>query len=110
MSNENIISTTNEEITSVDQLAELLIEWHRKQVNSSRELLQLSEGTEVELEIPEEIFMDENTGEPLVLSGDSLRAFKLGVLLCLSQFKHLPLVDTTEESPSPIMNTSSTLH
>lgn len=72
-------------VEDVGQLVKLLKEWHGVRVRSLMKINQAGEGTTVQTE-----------QGPLVLSGESLLAFRTGVQLCLELFGDSPLLDVEE--------------
>ena len=71
---------TDIEVTDLDTFVRLLASWHGKRVARLQELMNTPAGTEITI------------GEepPVVLDGETLRAFRLGVAMALSQLGDLP--------------------
>lgn len=72
-------------VENVAQLAQLFEEWHAIRVNGLRKIAQAGEGTTIQTEVG-----------PLVLSGNSLLAFRTGIQLCLELFEDTPLLNMEE--------------
>lgn len=72
-------------VEDVGHLVKLLEEWHGVRVRSLMKINQAGEGTTVQTE-----------QGPLILTGDSLLAFRTGVQLCLELFGDIPLLDGEE--------------
>lgn len=72
-------------VEDVGQLVKLFQEWHTLRVQGLLKITKASEGTTIQTE-----------QGPLVLSGDSLLAFRTGVQLCLELFGDSPLLDVEE--------------
>lgn len=72
-------------VENVAQLAQLFEEWHAIRVIGLQKIAQAGEGTTIQTEVG-----------PLVLSGDSLPAFRTGLQLCLGLFENSPLLSMEE--------------
>lgn len=80
------------EITDVNTFIELTQLWHGQRVAVVQHMKEIPVGTRV---VP-----DEGESE-LLLEGDVLRAYKLGISLALGQFLNLPFQDVPEEADEP---------
>ena len=79
-------------VTDLNEFVPVLEDWHQRQVAIVSHLQMIPEGQEIQIE-------DE---APLVLQGDSLRAFQIGIAMALHYLGQLPFVSSQEEdSPSP---------
>lgn len=82
-------------IKTMDQLVLFIGLWHKSGINQAKHMLEMPEGFEAE-------YTDEKTGETvkLNLSGDMLRAFRMGVLTGIDAFQELPIayVDEPKEA------------
>lgn len=76
-------------ISDLDSMVTLLSGWHKKEVATLEHMLLIPEGTEV-------CFGDET---PIVLSGDRLTGFQLGISISLLRLGQLPFVAETESDP-----------
>lgn len=76
------------EINDLNHFITLLTNWHGKRVAKLEEILNIPEGTEVTM----------NEGPPMALVGDTLKGFRLGVALSLSQLGQLPFEAEYEPS------------
>lgn len=77
-----------EEVLDLNRFITLLTNWHAKRVAKLEEILNIPEGTEVTM----------NEGDPMPLVGDTLKGFRLGVALSLSQLGQLPFEAEYEPS------------
>ena len=72
-------------VEDVGQLVKLFEEWHGMRIRGLMKIIQAGEGTTIQTE-----------QGPLILTGDSLLAFRTGVQLCLELFGDIPLLDGEE--------------
>lgn len=80
-------------IDTVDELGTMFMGWHKNTVAHMEHLLEVPDGTAMEV-----------GDDPIVLTGDALAGFKLGIELCLMQAKALPFaphIEEEEEAPTP---------
>ena len=68
-------------VENVTQLAQLFEKWRAIRVNGLQKIAQAGEGTTIQSEVG-----------PLVLSEDSLLAFRSGIQMCLELFEDNPLL------------------
>ena len=80
--------TTND----LDTFFGLLTGWHQRQVATLNHMKDVPEGTEVT--------MEGDKLPPLVLSGDTLRGFQLGIETSLMELGTLPFYAETEDEPA----------
>lgn len=78
-------------ISDLDQFVNLLVAWHNDKVARIRHMLSVPDGMEMQL-------ADET---PLVLTGDALTAFRVGIELGLMEFSTLPFVAEFEDAENP---------
>ena len=74
-------------VTGLDEFLPLLLDWHEKQVAVVQHLRTVPEGIEVEIE----------GAPPFKLEGESLRAYHMGIELCLNYLGKLPFYTEYEE-------------
>lgn len=79
-------------INDLDTFFGLLTGWHRRQVATLNHMKDVPEGTEVT--------MEGDGSPPLVLSGDTLRGFQLGIETSLMELGTLPFYAETEDEPA----------
>ena len=75
-------------ITTLDEFASRVTEWHTQQVHTLLHVLEMPEGSEIAL--------DEEA--PIMLTGDAHKAFLIGVNLSLHYLGTLPFVEVPEEA------------
>lgn len=80
---------TTIEVTDVSHFVELLTEWHTRRVRQLEHLLDIPEGTEA----------SHTEGETIVLKGDALEGFKIGIHSALSHLGELPFIGQPEDEP-----------
>lgn len=82
-------------VENLDQFVRVLMAWHANKVAMLRHLQSIPEGTEV----------SKDDGEPLVLTGDMLKGFQMGLEVALEEMGTLPfeaeLEDATEAPVAP---------
>lgn len=81
------VNGNDHQIKSVDEFGALLFNWHHRQISTIRHFLDVPEG--VEVKVGEE--------EQIVLTGDVLRGYKLGLELSLHYLGTLPFGYTPDE-------------
>ena len=74
-------------VTELPELVFLLQAWHERQVKTVEHFLDVPEGQAVRIE----------DGEELILQGDGLRGYKLGLSIALFYLGHLPFSPAMEE-------------
>ncbi len=90
----NAVPTEAKPIDSVDEFAMLVDLWHSTQIELGNRLLEIAEGTEVEVEDeakPNEVLA-------VVLEGATLHTFRLGVMAALNLFNDLPFGASIESA------------
>lgn len=78
------------EITNLDHFVALLVDWHNNRVQRLEHMLEVPEGTEMQVD----------DGESRLLEGDLLAGFKAGITVALSEMGVLPFSYETEEVPA----------
>lgn len=79
-------------ITDMGQAVGMIIDWHNNKTAIVQHMLTIPEGTSADIE----------GQEPLVLTGDVLRAYRLGVQTALAELGKLPFrAEYVEESNDP---------
>ena len=88
------------EITSVDQCVYLVSEWHKKNMATLRHLQNVPDG------MPVKIGDENDTSKEadLILTGDVLTGYKLGLGLAISYFGYLPIAMVDEPQISEVSN------
>lgn len=81
------VNGKDHQIQSVDEFGGLLFNWHNKQVATVRHFLDVPVGTEVKVGDTEEI----------VLDGNTLKGYKLGLELALHYLGTLPFAHIPDE-------------
>ena len=77
-------------VSNLDEFVNLLVRWHNNKVARVQHMLTVPDGMEMQL-------ADET---PLVLTGDVLKAFRVGIELGLMEFGTLPFVAQVDDAPS----------
>lgn len=91
-------------LTSLNAMGGLVIHWHATQMERCLRMLELPEGTEMEFEDSDK--PGEITNIPM--TGDALKAFRVGVLTAMNLFETLPFVATEKtEQPDPAAESAS---
>lgn len=80
--------TVEVEVADLDQFVRLISAWHASQTSRAKMLLGIPEGTTFEVD-----------GQDIVLTGDTIKGFKLGVEMVLMCLGTLPFVTQTDEAP-----------
>lgn len=78
------------EVQDLDQFVRHLTAWHTHKVAAVKHLLDIPEGSEFEV-----------GGKSIVMTGDALTGFKLGVEMALMPLGELPFLAELEEEASP---------
>lgn len=77
------------EVTDIDQMVRILIEWNKQKVAILQHMIELPDATQVDIE-------EDN---PIVLTGDVKRAFQLGIQLSIEELGNLPFtIDNNENA------------
>ena len=74
-------------VEDINQFVKLLSAWHQSKVDVLNHMMEIPSGTEVTF----------NSNEPVVLEGDVLKGFVMGISLSLMELGELPFVAETEE-------------
>lgn len=75
------------EVTNIDHMVRILVEWNKEQVALLRHMIDMPEGTQVDIE----------KDNSIALTGDVRRAFQLGIQLSIEELGNLPFtVDNNE--------------
>lgn len=82
-------TNTTQAITSMDQLLNLVVNWHSSTVNQIQHLAEVPESEKLEV-------TDEDTGEVVNLTGKEREAFIQGLLVAKTMLLQLPF--TLQES------------
>ena len=82
-------------VESLDQFVMILTAWHSEKCQVVQHLLTIPEGSEFE------VGNDDEEKTKIVLTGDALAAFKLGVEMAMMQMGELPFVAEMEDEPVP---------
>ena len=82
-------TNTTQAITSMDQLLNLIVNWHSSTVNQIQHLSEVPESEKLEV-------TDEDTGEVVNLTGKEREAFIQGLLVAKTMLLQLPF--TVQES------------
>ena len=80
------------QIDDLDQFVKHLTLWHNAKVAMLNHMLKVPEGTEAEL----------NEGEKIILNGDMLKGFRVGVTLGLTELGTLPFVAEMTDSSTAV--------
>jgi hypothetical protein len=72
-------------ITSIDQLVAYIIQWHQLGMAQAKHMLEMPEGFE------SEYTDEEGQTVKIDLTGDTLKAFRMGVLTGIDAFSQLPI-------------------
>lgn len=75
--------------TALEQLVKTIVKWHKTTLSETREILKVQDGTEIKVDYHYPI-APEQKFEPMVLSGETLKAFKMGVIVSMLKFEDLP--------------------
>jgi hypothetical protein len=78
-------------IESLDAFVGLITAWHQNRVAQVKHMLEVPEGTEVSI----------REGETLVLEGEKLQAFRIGIHTTLSHLGELPFVAEVTDEAKP---------
>lgn len=81
-------------VQDLNQFVALLSHWHTNRVATMEHMLQIPDGSEVELGMPD------GSKHSHVLTGDKRDGFLIGLNFALMEFGQLPFVAETEE-PAP---------
>lgn len=76
------------EIDDLNQFVFLLSNWHQDRVTILKQMMEIPQGFEVSLE----------DGEPMALTGDLHKGFKIGLIVALSELGVLPFVAESNAS------------
>ena len=88
-------------VSDLNQFIGMLRAWHENRVSTLNHMMEIPSGTEVTF----------NKDEPIVLEGDLLRGFCMGITLSLMELGELPFTDNPEETTSTVSNeTAPTVH
>jgi hypothetical protein len=82
------------EVTNLDQFVSILSGWHSNRVQTLEHMLQIPDGTEVEVK------NEDGSAQQHIITGDVLVGFKLGLNLSLMELGSLPFVTETAEAPT----------
>lgn len=74
-------------VEDINQFVKLLSAWHQSKVDVLNHMMEIPSGTEVAF----------NSDEPVVLEGDVLRGFCMGISLSLMELGELPFAAEMEE-------------
>ena len=93
MSQEENTKPETVEVDDLNHFVFLLSNWHQDRINILKQMMEIPQGFEVELE----------GEEPMPLTGDLHKGFKIGLIVALSELGTLPFVaepnaETTDES------------
>ena len=77
-------------ISDLDNMVQVLSSWHTNQVSILTHMRDIPEGSEAQLD-------DENLAGTIILTGDVLKAFRLGIELSLNHLGSLPFTIYTED-------------
>lgn len=81
-------------INNVDQLFQVLTAWHEERCAVIQQLREIPIGSEFQVG-------EEGKETKVILTGDVLAGFKLGIELTMMQLGELPFVAETEDTPVP---------
>lgn len=79
-------------VTDLDHFVSLLTNWHSNKVAMLKHMMTIPEGTEAEL----------SGGDQVIMTGDILKGFRMGLTICLSEMGTLPLVAEMEEQANAV--------
>lgn len=79
--------------------------WHERALAEAGHMLQIPEGTEVEIGDNEK-----GTSEILKLTGEAHKAFLLGLTMAANLFVELPFTTMTQEEADELQQSQSTVH
>lgn len=88
------------EINDLNQFIFLLSNWHQDRVNILKQMMEIPQGFEVTV--------DED--EPMILTGDMHKGFKIGLIVALSELGVLPFVAETNPEEAVAANESTQTH
>lgn len=77
-------------IESLDQFANLVINWNANNLALLQHMMEIPEGTKVEI-------VKEGKTETMEMSGPLREGFRLGLFVAMSEIKELPFGSRTEE-------------
>ena len=78
------------QISDLDNMVRVLSSWHANQVSILSHMRDIPEGSEAQLD-------EENLAGTIILTGDVLKAFRLGIELSLNHLGSLPFAIYTED-------------
>lgn len=94
--NDTTTQTINPEetvpVTDLDHFVSLLTNWHSNKVAMLKHMMTIPEGTEAEL----------SGGDQVIMTGDILKGFRMGLTICLSEMGTLPFVAEMEEQANAV--------
>ncbi|MDF3932110.1 host nuclease inhibitor protein [Pseudomonas citronellolis] len=76
--------------TELKRVAELLVGWHQRKMGNIEKVLSTTSDTEIRL----------GEDDPIVLTGDKLKGFRIGLALAQSWFEQFPLKVTIQAGSS----------
>lgn len=76
-------------VDDLDQFVRVLMAWHANKVAMLRHLQNIPDGTEA----------SKDDGEPVVLTGDMLKGFQMGLEVALEEMGTLPFEAELEDAP-----------
>lgn len=88
MTQENLFPPEAHATSDLDTFFQLLASWHENRVNVLNHMKDVPEGTEVS--------MDGDDNPPIILSGEMLAGFQLGIELSLMELGTLPFYPEPE--------------
>jgi hypothetical protein len=74
-------------VEDMDQFVKLLSNWHTSKVGMLKHMYDIPEGTEAEL----------NGGDKVIMAGDILKGFRMGITMALAELGSLPFVAELED-------------
>ena len=77
-------------VENLDQFVMVLTAWHDNKCQVLKHLLEIPEGSEVQV----------SDDEPRIMTGDLLAGFRLGIEMALSELGTLPFVAEMEDVPA----------
>ena len=84
---------------ALEELVKTIPKWHKTTMDETRDILLVQEGTEINVHMERPIQADEQPA-PLVLKGELLRAFKMGIVMSMAKFEDLPFQVSLSEGES----------
>ena len=80
------------EVSDLDTFVRYLVSWHSEKVALVKHMLEVPDGAKFKI----------GEDEPILLSGETLTTFKLGVQMALMELATLPFVaDVEDDEPTP---------